>query len=199
MTSDRPDPSTTPSIGFSQSVPVPLAADATPAAPVPINDDTVRRPDPNYVLMERLIGWIVAIVVAVGLIVGNVAVFGWNEDWHWGHGLVTLGSVVAMGGLCWLAHCWPAIEYRHRSYRVNDSRIEIRKGVLWRMTLDVPRSRVQHTDVNQGPIERRFGLAHLVIHTAGTTSASVTLEGLAHETAVRIRDHLVATGGDDAV
>ncbi len=190
MTSEQPEPTTTPSESLAPS---------EPEAPAPLNDDTVRQLHPNYVSIERLVGWIVFIVFAVGVIVGNVLLFWLAEELRWRLGLVVLGSVAFLGGLAWLTHCWPPIAYRHRSYRVNNHRIEIRKGVLWRTILDVPRSRVQHTDVNQGPMERKYGLAHLIIHTAGTTSANVTLEGLGHETAVRIRDHLVSTGGDDAV
>ena len=63
-------------------------------------------------------------------------------------------------------------------YFLDERGIEIRRGVWWRHVVHVPRSRVQHTDVNQGPIERTYGLAHLIIHTAGTISASVALEGL---------------------
>ncbi len=64
----------------------------------------------------------------------------------------------------------------------------------------VPRSRVQHTDVSQGPIERTYDLATLIIYTAGTHYASISLGGLSHETALFIRDHLIAGGEkDDAV
>ena len=53
-------------------------------------------------------------------------------------------------------------------YRVDADEIEIWSGVLWRQAVVVPRSRVQHIDVSQGPIERSYGLATLSIHTAGT-------------------------------
>jgi hypothetical protein len=77
--------------------------------------------------------------------------------------------------------------------------IEIREGVVWRAVTNVPRSRVQHTDVSQGPLERRFGIGTLVIHTAGTDSAVVSLRGLTHESALAIRDHLLPREEPDAV
>jgi membrane protein YdbS with pleckstrin-like domain len=58
---------------------------------------------------------------------------------------------------------------------------------------------VQHTDVSQGPLERRYGLGTRVIFTAGTDHARVDLKGLDHATALAIRDHLLPRGGDDAV
>ncbi len=164
-----------------------------------LDDDVLRSLDPKYISLEKLVGWIVCGIIGGGLIVGvvfllaHVAMPGWTR--------VLVGGVVFVlcAGLAWLAHCFPGIEYRHKSYRVNGHRVEIRKGVVWRQVLDVPRSRVQHTDVEQGPIERRFGIAHLVIHTAGTMNASVTMEGLRYETAIAIRDLLVSTGRGDAV
>jgi membrane protein YdbS with pleckstrin-like domain len=99
----------------------------------------------------------------------------------------------------WHAIRWPARAYQHTSYRVDDQGIEIRKGVYWRVVINVPRSRVQHIDVSQGPIERRYGLGTLVIYTAGTDHAKVELEGLEHGRALLIREHLLPSGAGDAV
>jgi membrane protein YdbS with pleckstrin-like domain len=101
--------------------------------------------------------------------------------------------------LAWRAHRWPGIEYRHAAYRVDDRGIEIRRGVVWRRLISVPRSRVQHTDVSQGPLERTHGLGTLVIYTAGTDHARVDLPGLDHAAALRIRAHLLPQGDGDAV
>ncbi len=72
---------------------------------------------------------------------------------------------------------WAEREYRHTFYRLDAQGIEIRRGVYWRVVINVPRSRVQHTDVSQGPVERRYGLGTLVIYTAGTDHAKVDLAG----------------------
>ena len=74
---------------------------------------------------------------------------------------------------------------------------EIQRGVLWREAVFVPRNRVQHTDVSQGPIERQLGLASLTVYTAGMRHAEVQLEGVAMEDAVAMRDELVGEGADD--
>jgi len=90
------------------------------------------------------------------------------------------------------------IDYRHASYRLDEQCLEIRRGVFWRTIVTVPRSRVQHTDVSQGPLERRLGLGTLVVYTAGTDHARVSLGGLEHARALRIREQLLPRG-DDAV
>jgi len=106
--------------------------------------------------------------------------------------------VLVLLGL-WHAVRWPKRAYQHTSYRVDDQGIEIRRGVYWRIVINVPRSRVQHIDVSQGPIERRYELGTLVIYTAGTDHAKVELEGLEHGRALRIREHLLPSGAGDAV
>jgi uncharacterized protein len=60
----------------------------------------------------------------------------------------------------------------------------------------VPRERVQHTDVERGPLGRRFGLATLVVHTAGHQDSEIRLEGLEHGTALAVRDRLLASGSE---
>src|SRR5687768_5278348 len=99
----------------------------------------------------------------------------------------------------WLSYRWPAIAYRHISYRIDAHGIEIRRGVFWRVVINVPRSRVQHIDVSQGPLERKYGLGTLVIYTAGTDHAKVELAGLEHGRALRIREHLLPSESGDAV
>ncbi len=98
-----------------------------------------------------------------------------------------------------LAYRWPVRNYRHTSYRIDELGIEIRRGVYWRVVINLPRSRVQHIDVSQRPIDRRYGLGTLVLYTAGTDHAKVELAGLEHGRALRIREHLLPPGADDAV
>lgn len=109
-------------------------------------------------------------------------------------------AVVALNvGLAVLLWRWPELQHRYTSYRVDEAGLEIRSGALWRKVINVPRSRVQHTDVSQGPLERHLQLATLHVFTAGTEHSEVVLHGLARETAIEIRDYLLAGGGDDAV
>jgi len=60
---------------------------------------------------------------------------------------------------------------------------------------------VQHLDLKRGPLQRRYGLATLVIHTAGTRHSVVSIGGLDADDAERLRDqlaHQVDDDGDDA-
>jgi uncharacterized protein len=156
------------------------------------------RLDPRYVQLHRQIGWIVTLVISGGslltILVASVVSF---SAWQF-VGRAALWIIVS-GGLAWHAQHWPARVYRHTSYRLDDQVFEIRRGVFWREIVSVPRSRVQHTDVSQGPLERAHGLGTLVVYTAGTDHAKVDLHGLDYETALRIREQLLPREGGDAV
>jgi membrane protein YdbS with pleckstrin-like domain len=165
-----------------------------------IADGIERSLDPRSVTLARVGGWIVAGAISLGSLVPLVPMFLLAPLPGWVKALIALLWVAVALVLAWSAHRWPAIEHRHASYTVDGRGIEIRRGVVWRRVINVPRSRVQHTDVSQGPLERRFGLGTLVIYTAGTDHAKVDLHGLDHATALRIRDHLVHGDGEgDAV
>lgn len=92
----------------------------------------------------------------------------------------------------------PYLAHHRYRYRINDQGLEIHRGVWWRSQIHVPRSRIQHTDVSQGPLERLLGLAHLVVHTAGTHNASTALTGIAYADALAAREELteISTGAD---
>jgi uncharacterized protein len=162
-------------------------------------DGIPRQLDPRVIEFDRLVGWIVTLVLAgislVGLFIAWLA--GSLNDWAGPVSGPAWSLLVA--GLAWHAYRWPELSYARTSYVLDDQGIEIRMGVLWRRIISVPRSRVQHIDVTQGPMQRSYGLATLVIFTAGTAHSSVPLAGLAHETALALRDLLLPRVDEDGV
>jgi membrane protein YdbS with pleckstrin-like domain len=167
--------------------------------------DGIEKPlDRRVIALDRTIGMVVTALLALPSFVFVVLVAAVGASG--GRALPVLASLALLGG--WAAavvalgtftYRWPAVVYRHASYRVDAQGIEIRRGVYWRRILNIPRSRVQHTDVSQGPVERKYGLGTLVIYTAGTDHARVALSGLDYATAVRIRQHLLPGEASDAV
>ena len=155
--------------------------------------------DPRFIPLERTSGLIATASVSLGalLVLGMISLGGPLPA----RMILALGVAwfAASAGLAWLSYHWPVVAYRYSAYTVEADGLQIRRGVFWRVVIDVPRSRVQHTDVSQGPLERRFGLGALVVYTAGTDHSRVDLGGLAHDTAFAIRDHLLPHQRDDAV
>lgn len=163
-----------------------------------IADGIERQLDPRWVPCQRLINLIPTFIVAGVSFVFVLSLWA-------GSGILMLGLLllpvwtVLMAAFAWQLQRWPAVAYRFSSYRIDETGLEIRHGVYWRTTTNVPRSRVQHTDVSQGPIERRFGLGTLVVYTAGTAHSKVNLSGLDFDVARRIRAHLLPDDQNDAV
>lgn len=86
----------------------------------------------------------------------------------------------------------PARRYGARGYQISDDRLRVVRGIMWHADTVVPFGRVQHIDVDQGPLERFFDIATLTLHTAGTHNASVHLPGLGRELANDMREEIRA-------
>jgi uncharacterized protein len=159
-------------------------------------DGETQRLDPRWVAYRRMVGWVFSAGVALGLAAAAaiLVVSGNLEPWPAGLLVVSIAAATAGHG-----QWWPGVQYRYARYRLGRRALEIRRGVLWRSVIDVPRSRIQHSDVSQGPIERHYSLGTLSVYTAGTRYALVRLNGLAHERALQIREHLLQADEDDVI
>ena len=150
--------------------------------------------DPRFIRLQREVGWYFSALASLGLLGGSFALLT-ARRWPW----ALLLWMISSAALAWFLYRWAEIAYRHIAYRVDEDGIEIRSGVFWRSVCNIPRSRVQHTDVAQGPVDRKYGLGKLVIYTAGTEHSKVELPGLEHQTALDIRNQLLPRQADDVV
>ena len=105
---------------------------------------------------------------------------------------------VAIVGIAF-AWLWPPVAYRHLRFGVDETGIAIESGVIWRSRVALPRVRIQHTDVSQGPLERRYGIGTLKLYTAGSRHVKIELPGLNHDEALALRDALLAEGRGSGV
>ena len=185
-----------PTLGAS---PVPLggpdsAADSDPwGAPAEETAEPgpLRQVHPSYVTVSCIATMITTAILVLGLT--GACVFAWLSAWPVALQWVTRGFLVLTPAvLIPMGLWWPGRAFARLRYRLGTEGLEIQRGVIWRSTLFVPRSRVQHTDISQGPLERRFGLASLIVHTAGSENASVQLPGLPNDEALSLRDQLLS-------
>ena len=106
--------------------------------------------------------------------------------------LEALPPGIASAAAALLLFAWavlfPRRRYRSWGYRLGEDELHIKSGLWVRSRTIVPFGRVQHIDVAQGPLERRFGVGMLILHTAGTRNSAVALPGLGFDEAGRIRD-----------
>lgn len=82
----------------------------------------------------------------------------------------------------------PAMGYAER-----EDDLLIRKGVMFKSITVVPYGRMQLVDVEAGPLDRKFGIAKVSLHTASAQSDAV-VNGLVPEEAARLRDRLATQG-----
>jgi hypothetical protein len=127
----------------------------------------------------------VVVTVAIGVAIhyGDL-LFGTMRDLCCA-GLIILYIVVA-AYLC----VAPLVFYKRYRYRMDDDKVEIRRGIITITHTLVPIERIHQVEVARGPINRRFGLANVVMTTAGGVS---TLEYLDLETAEQIASKLNET------
>lgn len=177
---------------------VPGETDPPPCAlGAELADGSARRLDPRHVPCARAGGAIFAGFLCLGG--GGAFAFLLLGTETSGLHLAWIGTlaVVVLALVALAAWFYPPLELRHATWRLSPFGLEIRRGVWFRHAVSVPRARVQHTDVARGPLERRFDLATLVVHTAGHQDSEIRLEGLEHATALAIRDYLLEKKRED--
>lgn len=93
----------------------------------------------------------------------------------------------------------PPATYRRWRYAVTDDGIELRHGLLVHHESSIPHFRVQHIDVEQGPLDRWRGIVKLSISTASPAS-DATLPGIEPDRADALRARILARAEvDDGV
>jgi uncharacterized protein len=136
--------------------------------------------DPAYVNVLRIVSGITALIPIIG-----AAVLEFAE-------LAPMGSFI-VPVILFAAYCvWtlPQRRYNRWGYQIGEDRLRIVRGYLFYSDTVVPFGRIQHMDVDQGPIERRYNLGTFSAHTAGTHGSTIVLPGLPHADALALRERI---------
>ena len=145
-------------------------------------DDTLTPLHPNHVKLMRIIALLAAVPFVIASLVLEV-----SRVLPVGFFAVPVVLVAAF-----FVIRVPLRRYHARGYDMGDDRLRVVRGVMFHSDTVVPFGRIQHIDVNQGPLQRFYGLATLTVHTAGTHNASVHLPGLANDDAAAMRETIRA-------
>lgn len=103
---------------------------------------------------------------------------------------VALGAALAIVAVGWRL---VGRNYLSWAYAERDDDLLVRHGWVFRRMVVVPYGRMQFVDVTAGPLQRRFGVATLQLHTAAAAT-DATIPGLPPAEAARLRDTLAALG-----
>jgi putative membrane protein len=164
---------------------VTLPDDGTPAQTAEIDSQPAEEEVPWRRLSVRMLAvhpvrevlraWPVLIGV---LFVGARSGVG-GEVW----GLAGVGVVVVLGLLRWFT----------TTYRVSGDKVQVRRGLLQRETLTVPRDRVRTVDITASPLHRVLGLARVTVGTGRSDRKDdgLKLDALTAEEAGRLRVELL--------
>ncbi|MHC4854092.1 MAG: PH domain-containing protein, partial [Planctomycetota bacterium] len=129
------------------------------------------------VVVYWLVSGMASLIVPLGLLLGGTA---WVSARWSDHAAMTITAASMVAGfLLAVTVISPPLAYARWRFSVNDELLLVRYGIIWIEEKSIPISRLQHVDVLRGPIERLFGLATLVVFTAGTEGAHFRLPGLA--------------------
>ena len=139
---------------------------------------------PAQLSVLRILTAINAAVLLIGVIVGDLTLLRQT--------IVPLGLASALAAVLLLLVVIFGTRRRYDSwgYDMGADELHVQHGLWTRTRTVVPFGRVQHIDVAQGPIERRYGVGTLILHTAGTRSSAVSLPGLAFAEAEAMRDQI---------
>jgi membrane protein YdbS with pleckstrin-like domain len=131
----------------------------------------------------------------LGAVVGIAARFVLNRS-----PLVGVGAGVAVLAL---GVVFAFALYRTWGYELRDDALELERGVVTRVETAVPFVRIQHVDTQRDPLDRLLGLSSVVVYTAGSRGADVTIPGLepdrARDLRNRLRDLAIESEPEDAV
>nr|BFD83481.1 PH domain-containing protein [Streptomyces sp. Xyl84] len=138
---------------------------------------------PGLLRMRRmlLVVWLGTAAVAAAAVPGALAGPVWSA-------FAVLPLAVMAWGWVLLGRNWRSWRYAERA-----DDLLISRGVLWREETVVPYGRMQLVEVTSGPVERRFRLATVQLHTAAAAT-DATIPGLDPAEAERLRDRLTELG-----
>ncbi len=129
----------------------------------------------RYTLSTIWLGIPVLLISALALLLA--------EWWLW----MLAGAFFFLFGFSLIAI---SIGYHKRCYALRQKDFSYREGWLFSSMTTVPFNRIQHTEVSQGPLERKYGLSRLHIYTAGGSSSDLSVPGLESEEAAQLRDYV---------
>ncbi len=141
------------------------------------------RVSPRLATLRRLLVAVVGLLVLVAVVVQLWFLAAWLAAVALVVGLVALGWALVVIGR----------SVRSWGYAERAEDLLVTRGILRRQLVVVPYGRMQFVDVTAGPLDRRFGLATVQLHTAAAAT-DAQIPGLVPAEAARLRDRLAARG-----
>jgi len=103
--------------------------------------------------------------------------------------------ISAISGAIWVLLLVFIFAFERKKYRVmgfalREHDLTYKRGLFFFKQVTLPFNRIQHTEISNGPIERKFNLSSLKIFTAGGASSDLSIAGLDPERAQELKDFI---------
>ena len=153
-----------------------------------IHEETFEKLPERYRNIRWITCGLTALVVLL-LFVALISVFSvWEPE-------AIDGRLILFMGVLWtiVFGFWGMTEwfgFDRRGYLTRSRDLSYRSGWLFHTLTTVPFNRIQHSEVTQGPIAKRYKICTLKLYTAGSSGANLQISGLDEEIANQIREIL---------
>lgn len=161
-----------------------------PLESLPSVEDVSWQPIARSYLAELIAGHVVGLGIAFLVAFGGTAL-GIID----GSGSLPKGVAIYAAVHLLVVAVWSPLSVRHRGYALREHDLLYRVGVLRRKLIAIPFNRIQHVETTSGVTERLFGLATLVVYTAGGSGGDLKIRGLETDQAHRLREHILRRAG----
>ena len=141
----------------------------------------------------RVIGWAVfalIVIVAISVVLINVND---PEAKKW----LLMTAVPVLSLIVIISFVFSYFGFFQMAYALRSKDIVFKKGLVYRKTTIIPFNRIQHCEVNHGPVDRLFNLASLKVFTAGGQTSDLEIPGLTELRAQMIKDYIIGKAGLD--
>lgn len=115
-------------------------------------------------IIARLIGTLIvsSILIAVRIFIPKVI-----DSYYKINVFFTIGIIILISILLINSFIYPIIEYKQWRYIITNDKIEFTEGIYFVRKVIIPIIRIQHIQLNQGPINKFLNLYNISIFTAG--------------------------------
>jgi len=144
---------------------------------------------PVYAKINLTIHLLIALVPAlVALVLILFPIMQLTADNKTGMGYLTVGWVIFFS----LFSVYRFKANRIKGYAVRELDISLKTGLIFQRIVSQPVLRIQHVEIERGPLERKFELATLQVFSAGGSLYTFQIPGLPVKTAESMRQFLLS-------
>jgi membrane protein YdbS with pleckstrin-like domain len=136
---------------------------------------------PAYLKVLRIEWLITTVILAIVAAVLIFAIPSIRNSYGW---LALAGAVIIVSAVNYF---FKEKSFPYKKFAVRGKDVIYQSGWLINTTRTCPFNRIQNCTVQTGPLERKYGLAALIIYTAGSDGADMRIPGLLQEEADKLR------------